>query len=142
VLSVQKSIGKRIGKSGDDIMQRTGFKFLAGVALNIAVFVMGGDLKAAETNNCKGVEQTACQADDTCSWVRAYKTKNGKQVSAFCRKKPGKKSSSAAPLKGTNSAATAPVSAPASVAQVKGETTASVSTSTSKPDVAPNAAKP
>jgi hypothetical protein len=74
-------------------MQRTGFKFLAGVTLNIAVFVMGGDLKAAETNICKGVEQTACQANDTCSWVRSYKTKSGTQVSAFCRKKPGKKAS-------------------------------------------------
>jgi hypothetical protein len=123
-------------------MQRTGFKFLVGVALNIAVFVMGGDLKAAETSNCKGVDQSACQANDTCSWVRAYKTKSGKQVSAFCRKKPGKKSSSAAPLKESNSAAATLVSTPASSAQVKGETTAAVTASMSKPAVAPNAAKP
>jgi len=123
-------------------MQRTGFKFLVGVALNIAVFVMGGDLKAAEINNCKGAEQSACQANDTCSWVRAYKAKSGKQVSAFCRKKPGKKSTSAAPLKVTKSAAATPVSTPASSALVKGETTASASTSTAKPVVAPDAAKP
>ncbi len=124
-------------------MQRTGFKFLVGVALNIAVFVMGGDLKAAEINNCKGVEQSACQTNDTCSWVRAYKTKSGKQVSAFCRKKPGKKSASAAMIPGkAKSAASALNSTPASSAQAKGETTAAVSTSTSKPAVAPNAAKP
>lgn len=124
-------------------MQRTGFKFLVGVALNIAVFVMGGDLKAAETNNCKGVEQTACQANDTCSWVRAYKTKSGKQVSAFCRKKPGKKSASAAVMPDkTKSAASAPISTPASSAQGKGEATAAVSTSASKSAVTPNAAKP
>jgi hypothetical protein len=124
-------------------MQRTGFKFLVGVALNIAVFVMGGDLKAAETNNCKGVEQAACQANDMCSWVRAYKTKSGKQVSAFCRKKPGKRSASAVVMPGkAKSAASAPISTPASAAQIKGETTASVSTSTSEPVVTPNAAKP
>jgi hypothetical protein len=141
----QSSFRKRIGKTGDDTMQRTGFKFLVGVALNIAVFVMGGDLKAAETSNCKGAEQAACLENGGCSWVRAYKMKSGKQVSAFCRKKPGKKSASAAaPLKNTKSAASVPASeaTPASSVQATAGTTASVRGSSSAPISAPNASKP
>jgi hypothetical protein len=47
---------------------------------------------------CKGLEKSACEINGSCSWVRSYKTSKGKQVSAFCRKKPErKKSTEAAP---------------------------------------------
>ncbi|MEJ2124280.1 MAG: hypothetical protein P8Y47_05565 [Alphaproteobacteria bacterium] len=124
-------------------MQRTSFKFFVGVALNIAVIVMGGDLKAAESN-CKGLQQEACGTNGTCSWVRGYKTKNGTQVSAFCRRTPGKRSSAksaALSSKKAKSAASSRVSTPNVSQQTKGGTTASLPVSSSTKTAAPNASK-
>ncbi len=59
-----------------------------------AVVSSGGGTRAAESV-CKGLEQEPCQAQG-CSWVKSYKTTKGKDVSAFCRKKPERKSTSAA----------------------------------------------
>ena len=82
-------------------MDRIWYKFLLALALNVAVLTMGGDIKAAEVT-CKGLDQAACQANGACSWVKAHKAASGKEIAAFCRKKPEKKAEK-------KPAATAPV---------------------------------
>jgi hypothetical protein len=52
------------------------------------------EVQAADSA-CKGLAEDSCKTQG-CSWVKAYKTTKGKDVSAFCRKKPERKSSSAA----------------------------------------------
>jgi hypothetical protein len=70
---------------------------LAGCAL--LIFTVGGQtsLVAAETaSECKGLEQNACSGNQRCSWVKQYKTTKGRDVAAFCRKKPERKNSAEA----------------------------------------------
>jgi hypothetical protein len=69
--------------------------FLAAI---VAVAALSGaqPLQAAESA-CKGLVSDACAKNEACSWVDAYKTKKGKQIAAFCRKKPAK--SAAKPAK-------------------------------------------
>lgn len=38
---------------------------------------------------CKGLSEGACSANSKCTWVGAYKQKDGDQVKAYCRAKPG-----------------------------------------------------
>jgi hypothetical protein len=56
----------------------------------------------AADSACKGLAQDNCGTQG-CSWVKAYKTSKGKDIAAFCRKKPERKST-------TTSAAVAPKS--------------------------------
>lgn len=37
---------------------------------------------------CQGLAETACGANTACSWVKATKTKAGKDRKAYCRLKP------------------------------------------------------
>jgi len=66
-----------------------------------AALVFGGVVAAAGVKNqaadspCKRLAQEPCQAQG-CSWVKSYKTTKGKEVAAFCRKKPERKTTSAA----------------------------------------------
>jgi hypothetical protein len=66
----------------------------------VAALVFGGisvasvQSKAADSP-CKRLAQEPCQAQG-CSWVKSYKTTKGKDIAAFCRKKPERKSTSAA----------------------------------------------
>lgn len=66
-----------------------------------AALVFGGVVSAAGVKSqaadspCKGLGQEPCQAQG-CSWVKSYKTTKGKEVAAFCRKKPERKATSAA----------------------------------------------
>lgn len=67
-----------------------------------AALAVGGMLAAvtsvgsqAAESPCKRLAQEPCQAKG-CSWVKSYKTTKGKDVAAFCRKKPERKSTSAA----------------------------------------------
>jgi len=39
---------------------------------------------------CKGLDVKACGAQAGCSWVNSYKTKKGKSINAYCRKKSAK----------------------------------------------------
>ena len=70
-------------------------KFLA------AALVFGGMVSAASVKSqaaespCKRLAQEPCQAQG-CSWVKSYKTAKGKEVAAFCRKKPERKATTAA----------------------------------------------
>lgn len=52
-------------------------------------------------SNCKGLENTACGANTSCSWVGSYERKDGRKVNAFCRAKPAGKKSSASKLGGS-----------------------------------------
>jgi hypothetical protein len=58
------------------------------------ISVAGAESQAAESP-CKGLGQEPCQAQG-CSWVKSYKTTKGKDIAAFCRKKPERKATSAA----------------------------------------------
>lgn len=40
---------------------------------------------------CKGLTEAVCGANAGCSWIKATKTKKGKDVKAYCRLKPAKK---------------------------------------------------
>jgi hypothetical protein len=49
-------------------------------------------MMAAETpSECKGLQQTACVGKERCTWVKSFKSPKGRDISAFCRKKPGKR---------------------------------------------------
>ena len=37
---------------------------------------------------CQGLTEAACGANTACSWVKASKTKAGKDIKAYCRLKP------------------------------------------------------
>jgi hypothetical protein len=56
----------------------------------LAVFTTGGfaaaPAHAAETV-CKGLATEVCSGNAGCSWVKPYKTKKGKEIAGFCRKK-------------------------------------------------------
>ena len=66
-----------------------------------AALVFGGMMSVpavtsqAAESACKGLGQEPCQAQG-CSWVKSYKTTKGKEVAAFCRKKPERKATNTA----------------------------------------------
>ena len=49
--------------------------------------VLSGNVLAVE---CKGKSSSACDASNSCSWVKGYTRSDGAKVSSFCRAKPGK----------------------------------------------------
>lgn len=49
------------------------------------VFVLGYPLSAHSASACKGLEESACKGNASCTWVSGYTTKNGNTVSAYCR---------------------------------------------------------
>ncbi len=71
-------------------------KILAAAVVFGAVLSSSGVSHAADAP-CKRLAQEPCQAQG-CSWVKSYKTTKGKEVAAFCRKKPERKSTSAAAI--------------------------------------------
>ncbi|MGB0083967.1 MAG: hypothetical protein WBP94_01140 [Rhodomicrobiaceae bacterium] len=56
---------------------------LAGVAMTEPAF--------AAASICKGLDKSGCDGQTRCSWVKSHKTAKGKDVAAFCRKKPERK---------------------------------------------------
>lgn len=44
--------------------------------------------RQASVSECKGLNEGACAGNQRCSWVKAFKTKKGRDVAAFCRKRP------------------------------------------------------
>jgi hypothetical protein len=44
---------------------------------------------AHSDSSCKGLEESACKGNASCTWVSGYTTKNGNTVSAYCRKAGG-----------------------------------------------------
>ena len=49
------------------------------------VFVLGVPLAANAASACKGLEESVCKGNASCTWVSGYTTKNGNTVSAYCR---------------------------------------------------------
>lgn len=58
---------------------------LAGVSMTGQVLAAGA---------CKGLQETACSSNTSCSWIAGYERKDGRQVKSFCRNKPGAKKKS------------------------------------------------
>lgn len=40
---------------------------------------------------CKELATATCSSNASCSWVKSYKTKKGREVAGFCRKKVARK---------------------------------------------------
>lgn len=40
---------------------------------------------AGAASQCKGLDNNACTAAETCGWVESYQRKDGREVKAFCR---------------------------------------------------------
>jgi len=47
---------------------------------------------SAQAASCKGKSESSCSAASDCSWVSAYKRKDGVKVSGHCRTKAGETS--------------------------------------------------
>jgi len=45
-------------------------------------------VKKKAASPCKGLAEAACGGNTACSWVKASKTKAGKDIRAYCRLKP------------------------------------------------------
>jgi hypothetical protein len=41
---------------------------------------------AYSDSTCKGLEESSCKGNASCTWVSGYTTKNGNTVSAYCRR--------------------------------------------------------
>jgi hypothetical protein len=75
-----------------------------GFLLLFAAVVIGSlavrfPIQAAESA-CKGLATEACAGNAGCSWVKPHKTKKGKDIAGFCRKKASRQSEPKAPAKG------------------------------------------
>ncbi len=57
-------------------------------AASLILFSLAHSAKAQSV--CKGLVQAECSANAACGWVKGFTTKTGRQVSAFCRKKPAR----------------------------------------------------
>lgn len=54
--------------------------FLSGFLISM---MLTGSANAA--SQCKGLENTACNSNNACSWVNEYERKDGRKVKGFCR---------------------------------------------------------
>lgn len=59
-----------------------------GLALSLILITAWGSLSAE--SKCHGLSKGQCEADSDCTWVSGYQKKDGKNVEAYCRAKPGK----------------------------------------------------
>ncbi|MCX7632490.1 MAG: hypothetical protein N2Z22_04060 [Turneriella sp.] len=64
------------------------------ILLQAAVFLAFGKMLYADSP-CKGLDESACKANDKCTWVSGYTQKDGDKVKAYCRAKPGQGDSAA-----------------------------------------------
>ncbi|RMG35041.1 MAG: hypothetical protein D6720_07885 [Gammaproteobacteria bacterium] len=69
-------------------LRRAGLRPFALVAL---ITVSGAH--GAPASQCKTLSQEACGATPACAWVDGYTRKDGREVSAYCRKVPQRKAS-------------------------------------------------
>lgn len=63
----------------------------AATAAILVLGIAGANAEEKTPSPCKGLAEAACKADANCSWVKPGKTKAGKEISGYCRLKPGKK---------------------------------------------------
>ena len=65
--------------------------FILLVALLVLAMTGGAPFLHAAESPCKGLATDACSKNAGCSWVDPYKTKKGKEIAGFCRKKAVRK---------------------------------------------------
>ena len=56
--------------------------------------VLGGILLAAfdvSASSCKALEQEACAAEPSCSWITGYQRSDGREIKSYCRTAPSKR---------------------------------------------------
>ena len=56
----------------------------------LVLFTMGADAQTKKSA-CQGLQETACKANASCSWIKATKTKKGTARRAYCRTKAAPK---------------------------------------------------
>lgn len=91
-------------------MKRASLMRVVAAAL-LVLYLAGSSAYAVDTtaaSACKDLNETACKAQASCSWVKASKTAAGKERKAYCRKKPVRQAKKPKP-----SGRTAPAPAPA-----------------------------
>jgi len=54
-------------------------------SLLVTITSLGLTLSSANATECKGKSASACSTDNSCSWVKSYKRKDGAMVNAYCR---------------------------------------------------------
>ncbi len=72
------------------MITRTGLFKAAGATAAAGIlllFTMGADAQTKKSA-CAGLQETACKANSSCSWIKATKTKKGTARRAYCRAKP------------------------------------------------------
>lgn len=67
-----------------------GFRNLTRFAITFSGLLLAAPHVQA-ASQCKGLAQEACSADPACAWVNAYVRKDGREVKAYCRNAPAKK---------------------------------------------------
>jgi len=81
------------------VMLNSAIRRLLGIFAALALLAgvqFYADTASAQTSECKGLSKSACTRNDNCSHVGSYTRSDGTKVKSFCRRKPGKGSSSAA----------------------------------------------
>ena len=61
----------------------TQIKFVNSLVIVSAILLSSVSVQAA--SQCKGLDNSACDANAACGWVDSYVRKDGREVSAFCR---------------------------------------------------------
>jgi hypothetical protein len=79
-------------------MKHTSRNHVIAITLTAAFTMLPLSNPASAASMCSGLEIKACGVESSCSWINSYKTKKGKTINAYCRTKPGKKSSKTAPV--------------------------------------------
>lgn len=57
-------------------------------SMALGLLLLSGNAAAASV--CKGLDNSACDANASCRWVDAYQRKDNRKVNAFCRTYSGK----------------------------------------------------
>ena len=60
---------------------------ISAFAAGAFLLLSAGAPAIAADSACKGLAKTKCEGASSCSWVKGYKTKEGKNVAAYCRTK-------------------------------------------------------
>ena len=56
----------------------------------LLLLTVGADAQTKKSD-CAGLQESACKANTSCSWIKATKTKKGTARRAHCRAKPAPK---------------------------------------------------
>jgi hypothetical protein len=88
-------------------VDREEYEMIKSPVLSVSLFAMltmAGALTLASQSalsaECKGMEKSACEGQNTCTWVDGYTRQDGVKVNGYCRGKGGKKSSSSSSSSG------------------------------------------